>query len=126
MHFLFHFSLDNFHTYFRTFDRAESSTIVRLNPDIQYQSMIGFGGAFTDSTGISILSLSYESQDILIKSYFAPEGIGYNLGRIPIGGSDFSTKPYAYDAVEGDVQLEHFALTQEDLEYKVRWDTVFL
>lgn len=53
------------------------------------------------------------------RSYFAPEGIGYNLCRIPIAGSDFSIRPYSYDDVEGDVDLEFFALTDEDINWKV-------
>ena len=36
-----------------------------------------------------------------------------------MAGSDFSTRPYSYDDVEGDVDLVHFQLTQEDYDYKV-------
>jgi hypothetical protein len=32
---------------------------------------------------------------------------------------DFSTHPYSYDDVEGDLQLTHFALAPEDLKLKV-------
>lgn len=54
------------------------------------------------------------------RSYFSPDGIEYNLCRIPIAGCDFSTHPYSYDDVEGDVDLVYFNLTMEDYEYKVR------
>lgn len=84
-----------------------------------FQSMFGFGGAFTDATGINILKLPQEAQDWLMKSYFSPDGIEYNLCRIPIAGSDFSTRPYSYDDVEGDVELVHFNLTFEDYDYKL-------
>ena len=87
----------------------------------QLQTMLGFGGAFTDATGINVVSLSEASQDTLIRSYFAPEGIRYDICRIPIAGSDFSTRPYSYDDVEGDVDLEFFALAEEDYLYKVRF-----
>ena len=36
-----------------------------------------------------------------------------------MGGSDFSTRPYSYDDVEGDEALEFWSLTFEDLEYKI-------
>lgn len=39
------------------------------------QSIIGFGGAFTDSAGINIASLPVEAQEKLLQSYFAPEGL---------------------------------------------------
>ena len=56
------------------------------------------------------------------RSYFAPEGNRYNLGRVPIGGTDFSTRPYTYDdrGKEPDVNLTHFALQPEDYKYKVK------
>ncbi|KAK7115929.1 lysosomal acid glucosylceramidase-like [Littorina saxatilis] len=83
------------------------------------QSIIGFGGAFTDSAGINIASLPQAAQDKLLQSYFAPEGIEYNIGRVPMASCDFSTHQYSYDDVDGDFQLQHFALAPEDLKYKI-------
>lgn len=48
-------------------------------------------------------------------------GIEYTVGRVPMAGTDFSTHKYTYDDVEGDFALDHFSLTEEDLEYKVRF-----
>ncbi|XP_063843985.1 putative glucosylceramidase 3 [Scylla paramamosain] len=96
-----------------------SSVVVTLNHQERFQAMMGFGGAFTDATGINILKLTEESQEWLMKSYFSPEGIEYNLCRVPMAGSDFSTRPYSYDDVEGDVDLVHFNLTTEDYKYKL-------
>ncbi|XP_069940551.1 putative glucosylceramidase 4 [Cherax quadricarinatus] len=92
---------------------------VTLDRGNTIQTMIGFGGAFTDATGINVNSLPTEAQDLLLRSYFAPEGIGYNLCRIPIAGCDCSTRPYSYDDVEGDVELEYWSLTEEDYQYKI-------
>lgn len=39
-----------------------------------YQTVIGFGGAFTDAAGINIHSLSNETQEQLLKSYFSTDG----------------------------------------------------
>ena len=109
----------NFNLSFYLFTIAGAAATVRVDPAYQYQSMFGFGGAFTDSAGLNIATLSAESQETLIRSYFAPEGIRYDLCRIPIAGSDFSVRPYSYDDVEGDVDLEFFALAEEDYNYKV-------
>ena len=46
-----------------------------LNKSVQFQKIIGFGGAMTDAASITIASLSAEARDHLINSYFAPEGI---------------------------------------------------
>jgi hypothetical protein len=52
--------------------------------------------------------------------YYGPNGLEYNLGRIPMGGVDFSTRTYTYDDEEYDTTLEKFSLTDEDFLYKVR------
>ncbi|XP_063847517.1 lysosomal acid glucosylceramidase-like isoform X2 [Scylla paramamosain] len=84
------------------------------------QVMNGFGGSFTDSATITMNSLSPPVLDALLRSYFSPEGLEYELVRVPIGGSDFSVRPYTYDDDhEGDVELNHFQLAGEDLVYKL-------
>nr|CAD7414661.1 unnamed protein product [Timema cristinae] len=65
----------------------------------EYQAVVGFGGAFTDAAGINVLSLSPQAQDNLLKSYFSPEGLEFNIGRVPIAGCDFSTHTYSYDNI---------------------------
>ncbi|XP_037093999.1 lysosomal acid glucosylceramidase-like [Pollicipes pollicipes] len=83
------------------------------------QRLLGFGGAFTDAAGVNINSLPEDVQAQLLHSYFAPDGLRYTIGRIPIGGCDFSTRPYTYDDVPGDDELENFALTEEDTLLKI-------
>lgn len=41
------------------------------------------------------------------------------MGRVPIAGSDFSTRAYSYDDVPNDDNLTMFKLAPEDHEYKV-------
>ena len=40
---------------------------VTVDASIQYQSIIGFGGAFTDSAGINLAKLSRPAQDLLLR-----------------------------------------------------------
>lgn len=42
-------------------------TILLVNSRVPYQSIIGWGGAFTDSSGINIKQLSLGSQDKLMR-----------------------------------------------------------
>lgn len=56
---------------------------------------------------------------MLHRSYFSKDGIEYNLGRVPIGGTDFSTRGYTYSDNSTDASLKSFSLTIEDLKYKV-------
>lgn len=91
-----------------------------INASISFQELFGFGGAFSDSAGINLNTLSWSARERLLRSYFDPErGIGYTLGRVPIASTDFSTREYSYLERERDFQLEHFALAPEDVDVKV-------
>ncbi|XP_066590682.1 lysosomal acid glucosylceramidase-like isoform X2 [Prorops nasuta] len=96
-----------------------NGVVIQIDRKIMYQTIEGFGGAFTDATGINLKKLSKKTQNILMDQYFAPTGSRYNLGRIPIGGCDFSIRGYTYDDIEGDTSLLHFALAEEDYKFKI-------
>jgi glucosylceramidase len=46
----------------------------------------------------------------IINDYFSDNGLEYSMARTPIGGSDFSIRPYTYDDETDDKNLTHFAL----------------
>jgi len=103
-------------------DKVGSQLYVKLNRDVKHQEVVGFGGAFTDATGINIKKMGDKLGDQLIADCYGKEGLEYNMGRIPIGGSDFSTRTYSLDDEQGteeDKTLAKFNLTSEDLEYKI-------
>lgn len=113
-------NLGNVRRNLNNFDiNCEEETLV-LHPDIKYQTIQGFGGAVTDSAGLNWKNLSEPLQQLLIQSYFSEEGLQYNMIRVPIGGTDFSTHPYAYnDYPKNDNQLSNYTLTDEDYHYKI-------
>lgn len=101
---------------------GKTPTTITINRDVKQQEILGFGGAFTDATGINIRQLSEDVQTKLLDSYFGKDGLQYNVGRVPMGGTDFSTKGYTYDDTidnKADPQLEQFNLQPEDHEYKI-------
>ncbi|KAJ9600720.1 hypothetical protein L9F63_026142 [Diploptera punctata] len=106
-------------TFQNTFQDGDAEAVFTVNQEITYQEMFGFGGAMTDASGINIASLSESAQENVLRSYFAPDGSEYNMIRVPIAGSDFSTHAYSYDDVEGDVELNNFTLAEEDIKYKI-------
>ncbi|VDK44415.1 unnamed protein product [Anisakis simplex] len=95
------------------------SVKLKVNGQLHYQSIIGFGGAFTDAAGININSLSPQASQQLLQSYFGEHGLQYSAGRVPIASCDFSTREYSYDDSEDDFELEHFTLTNEDAFLKI-------
>lgn len=98
---------------------AAASVIVDVNSTKTFQKIIGFGGAFTDATGINMRTLPEALQKKLIEAYFGEDGLEYTLCRVPMGGTDFSTRTYTLDDHHGDNSLKQFALQKEDLLYKV-------
>jgi glucosylceramidase len=60
-----------------------------------------------------------------MESYFSRDGIQYNLCRVPIGGTDYSDRPYSYDDGDEDPELKNFELAPEDFKYKVKSVEVF-
>ncbi|XP_050353513.1 lysosomal acid glucosylceramidase-like isoform X2 [Nymphalis io] len=95
-------------------------TTLELFPTIKYQIVEGFGGAVTDSAAINWKTLPLELQDYLIRSYFSKNGLEYNMLRVPIGGTDFSTHAYAYnESPENDTHLSNYKLAPEDTLYKI-------
>lgn len=76
---------------------ASSLLCVEINPYKQMQTIIGFGGAFTESAAYVYSKLSPDKQKEFVSAYFHPErGIGYTLGRIAITSCDFSFGGYTY------------------------------
>ncbi|KAF7637671.1 Glucosylceramidase [Meloidogyne graminicola] len=92
---------------------------ININTSKKYQKIFGFGGAFTDSVGINLNQLSFNTRQKLLEQYFNSEnGIGYNIGRVPIASCDFSTHEYSYLDIPNNFSLNNFKLAPEDYELK--------
>jgi len=63
--------------------------------------------------------LIYKFFKNVISSYFSPDGIEFNVGRVPIAGCDYSPRTYSYDDYPAGVTLSNFSLQAEDFAYKV-------
>ena len=73
-------------------NKGHEGELICIFPDIEYQEIKGFGGAFTEAASTTLDKLSKENRDKIIKMYFdSEEGIGYNFGRVHINSCDFST-----------------------------------
>ena len=83
------------------------------------QEVIGFGGALTDSALLAYKSLSQKARDQLENAWFGSSGANFNLVRVPIGGTDFSTFGYTLDDSSDDFSLKNFNLSAIDIEIRV-------
>lgn len=108
-------------------------TTFRLDTGRVKQKIIGFGGALSDSTCRNIKGLSANMAKSLMEDYYGDRGLKYNIARLSIGSSDFSTTPYTNnDRVaespylmrqeideKDDLEMNNFRLTSEDYEFKL-------
>lgn len=79
-----------------------------------YQTIVGFGGSFTEAAAYALAKMSPDKRQEALWSYFDPvKGLGYTLCRTHINSCDFSLSNYAYDEVEGDTQLKHFDIAPD-------------
>ncbi|XP_053482745.1 lysosomal acid glucosylceramidase isoform X1 [Ictalurus furcatus] len=92
---------------------------ITLVPTEKYQHVKGFGGAMTDAAAMNILFLSTGAQNQLLRQYFSPEGIEYNVVRVPMASCDFSTRLYTYADSPDDYSLLNFSLAEEDTRMKI-------
>ncbi|WP_410524700.1 glycoside hydrolase family 30 protein [Polaribacter sp. 11A2H] len=97
------------------FTPAENAATITLNPDKTFQTITGFGGAFTESSAYLLNKLSQKNRDTIIQAYFSEEGANYSLTRTHMNSCDFSLSQYSYSPVEGDVNLENFTI-KEDMD----------
>lgn len=97
----------------------ENYPTIMIDVDKTFQTIEGFGGAFTDASAEVFAKLSKENQEKFLKACFDPkEGNAYSLCRTTIHSCDYSSEMYTYDDVEGDKNLEHFSIAH-DLKYRV-------
>jgi len=85
-----------------------------VDPGKQFQTILGFGGAFTEAAAVTWKQMGPSNQTAIIKAYFdANTGHGYTLCRTHINSCDFSLGNYAYDEVPGDTELRHFSIARD-------------
>lgn len=104
-----------------TFEKAiqplETEISISINPEIEFQTFLGIGGAITDASAEVFAKLSEEKQEELLKAYYSEKGINYNIIRTNINSCDFGTKSYTY-IEEGDAELKTFDIAVDKV-YKI-------
>ena len=92
---------------------GKENNIVIVYPEIEYQEIIGFGGALTESSGFVFSKFPEDVKNKFIKDYFSEQAIGYNFCRLPIQSCDFSLSSYCYLDIDS---LDNFSI-KRDTEY---------
>ena len=95
-------------------DEAELLRFSCYNRSSTYQTILGFGGAFTESASDVFSKLNSNLQSQVLDMYFSENGLRYNMARLPIGSCDFSLGNYNYDVHSGDANLTKFTIEHDE------------
>ncbi|MBN9654725.1 glycoside hydrolase family 30 protein [Halobacillus sp. GSS1] len=91
----------------------EGAPAITILPEERYQTVMGFGGAFTEAAAYTLSQIPEEQRMEVIESYYHPsKGLGYSLGRTHIHSCDFSLGNYTY-VEEEDQELRTFSIDRE-------------
>jgi len=89
---------------------------VVIDAGVKYQTFMGFGGSFTESSAELFMDLAEAQQKTLLEAYFSKEaGLGYRLGRLHMNSCDFSHGHWSCDDVPGDLELLHFNISRYEV-----------
>ena len=91
----------------------ETVNSIFVNPERQFQKILGFGGSITDASAEVFAKLPENKQQEFLEAYFDKEkGIGYTLARITIHSADFSSESFTY-VEDGDKELTSFSIDRD-------------
>jgi glucosylceramidase len=80
----------------------------------RFQTLEGFGGAFTEAAAVNWQALDSERRQQLLREYFDPAaGHGYTLCRVHMNSCDFALGNYAHVETPGDVALRSFNIERD-------------
>lgn len=87
---------------------------VWVEPQRTFQTLEGFGGAFTEAAAVTWQRLDAEQQTAVLRDYFHPtDGHGYRFCRVHMNSCDFALGNYAHVATPGDTALESFSIDRD-------------
>ena len=92
---------------------SETSTIISIDKSQHFQTITGFGGAFTESSAFLLNQLSKEKRSEILEAYFSEEGAQYSLTRTHMNSCDFSLEHYSFASIKDDTSLVHFSIKED-------------
>lgn len=89
-----------------------SKRFIKIHKKKLKQTVLGFGGSFTESSASIYHNLSQTKKDEIIEAYFGETGNNYSIGRTHINSCDFSLENYAHCETPGDIDLKNFSISR--------------
>ena len=86
---------------------------VTVHDDQPAQTWAGMGGAFNEMGWSVLQMLSQADRDKAMHLLYGSDGARFNMGRIPIGASDYAVMRYTEDETAGDTSLTGFSISRD-------------
>ena len=95
-------------------DDRDALPRVHLDPTRRFQTLLGFGSAFTEAAAVTWQRLSPARREAALRDCFDPQrGHGYTLCRVHMNSCDFALGNYAHVEAPGDVELASFSIDRD-------------
>jgi len=80
------------------------------------QTFDGFGTCFNELGEVALQNLPDNDRKNVMDLIFDPnaDGLRLDVGRMPIGASDYAAKWYSHNEVEGDFEMKHFSIERDN------------
>ncbi|MDC0539198.1 glycosyl hydrolase family 30, partial [Flavobacteriaceae bacterium] len=88
-------------TQLSNFNSELTPSLVQLDFEKKFQTISGFGGAFTEASAHLLNQMSPMTRTEILEAYFSRKGANYSLTRTHMNSCDFSLSNYSYTPVEG-------------------------
>jgi len=93
---------------------GSSPSSVEVDPGKRFQSILGFGAAFTDSSCYLLSRMDQAPRQLLMDEFFGPHGLRLSVGRTCVGSSDYSRTAYTFDdSPTPDPELAGFTIEHD-------------
>jgi glucosylceramidase len=86
---------------------------INIDPEEEYQEILGFGGAFNEAGWEAVNSLDEEKKRVVFNELFSKEGCNFTLCRTPIGASDFALDAYSLNDARNDFEMKNFSIERD-------------
>lgn len=93
---------------------SAGASAIEVDPSRTFQSILGFGGAFTDSSCFLFNQMGPDARHQLLLELFSTAGLNLSVARTCIGSSDYSLTAYTFDDTPApDPGLTHFSIEHD-------------
>jgi glucosylceramidase len=91
-----------------------ASAGLEIDATQRFQSILGFGGAFTDSSCYLLSRMEPAQRRQLMEELVGPQGLRLSVGRTCIGASDYARNAYSFDdSPAPDPELKSFSIAHD-------------